>query len=105
MFQEDFKEKVRSAHNIVDFINEYTELKRRGNRFTGLCPFPDHVEKTPSFSVSDDKQVYHCFGCKRSGDIFTFLSEFKSMNFMEALHFFSQQSRHSHSSTNSKGSV
>lgn len=80
----DFKEQVRSSANIVHVIGEYVRLKRTGaGRWVGLCPF--HGEKSPSFSVSEDKQFYHCFGCKASGDVFKFLQEIEGVSFFEAL--------------------
>lgn len=86
-FSQDFIDKVRDANNIVDLFSEYTQLKRSGGRLMGLCPFPGHGEKTPSFSVSEDKQVYHCFGCQRSGQIFTALKELKGLSFPEAVEY------------------
>src|SRR6185312_10962933 len=86
-FTQDFIEKVRDANNIVDVFSEYTPLKRTGGRLMGLCPFPGHNEKTPSFSVSEDKQVYHCFGCKRSGQIYTALEELKGFSFPESVEY------------------
>ncbi len=86
-FSQDFIDKVRDANNIVDVFSEFTQLKRSGGRLMGLCPFPSHNEKTPSFSVSEDKQVYHCFGCQRSGQIFTALKELKGLNFPEAIEY------------------
>lgn len=86
-FSSEFIEKVRSANNIVDLLSEYTTFKRSGSRLMGRCPFPGHNEKTPSFSVSEDKQVYHCFGCQRSGQIFTALEELKGMSFPEAVEY------------------
>ena len=86
-FSSDFIEHVRSANNIVDIIEGYTELKRTGGRLMGLCPFPNHNEKTPSFSVSDDRQLYHCFGCKKSGNIYHFLGELQGMSFPEAVEY------------------
>ncbi len=82
-FSPDFIEQVRLANNIVDIIGEDTFLKPSGagDRYTGLCPFPSHNEKTPSFSVSIDKQLYHCFGCNESGNIFTYLKIRKGLSF------------------------
>ena len=82
-FSPDFIEQVRLANNIVDIIGEDTFLKSSGtgDRYTGLCPFPSHNEKTPSFSVSADKQLYHCFGCNESGNIFTYLKTRKGFSF------------------------
>lgn len=86
-FSQEFIDKVRDANNIVDIFSEYTQLKRSGGRLMGLCPFPGHNEKSPSFSVSEDKQVYHCFGCQRSGQIFIALQELKGLNFPEAVEY------------------
>jgi DNA primase len=76
-------EEIRNSANIVDIISGYVQLKKRGKNFIGLCPF--HQEKTPSFTVSDDKQIYHCFGCGNGGNIFKFLMEFKNISFIEAV--------------------
>lgn len=76
-------EEVREAADIVDVISGYIHLKRRGRNFIGLCPF--HHEKTPSFTVSEEKQIFHCFGCHAGGNVFKFLMEFKSISFVEAV--------------------
>lgn len=76
-------EEIRSAIDIVDVISQHVRLKKRGKSFTGLCPF--HQEKTPSFTVSTEKQVYHCFGCGRGGNVFTFVMEFERISFTEAV--------------------
>ena len=81
----DFIEQVRLANDIVDIIGEDTFLKPTGNRYMGLCPFPSHDEKTPSFSVSSDRQLYHCFGCGQSGNIFTYLQVRHGLHFVEAV--------------------
>ncbi len=86
-FNQDFIEKVTEANNIVDVISQYTQLKHTGSGLMGRCPFPDHPEKTPSFSVSEAKQVYHCFGCHKKGNIFTFLKDYQGMNFPDAVEF------------------
>ncbi len=90
-YSQDIIDKVRDANNIVDLFSEYTQLKRSGGRLMGRCPFPGHNEKTPSFSVSEDKQVYHCFGCQRSGQIFTALKELKGLSFPEAMEHLAQR--------------
>lgn len=87
MYPQDFIEKVRDTTNIVDVISQYTELKKSGSGLLGLCPFPSHKEKTPSFSVSELKQVYYCFGCAKNGNVFTFLKEYQGMSFPEAIEF------------------
>ena len=86
-FSQDFIERVQEANNLVDIISQYTQLKSSGTGLMGRCPFPDHQEKTPSFSVSDMKQVYHCFGCQKKGNIFTFLADYSGMNFPEAVEY------------------
>jgi DNA primase len=83
----EFIDKVQEASSLLDIISQYTQLKPSGAGFMGRCPFPDHQEKTASFSMSEAKQVYHCFGCKKSGNIFTFLKEYNGMNFPEALEY------------------
>lgn len=84
-FSQDFIQRVMEANNIVDIISQYTQLKPAGGGLMGRCPFPDHVEKTPSFSVSETKQVYHCFGCHKSGNLVTFLREYHGYAFPEAI--------------------
>ncbi|MHB8906599.1 MAG: DNA primase [Melioribacteraceae bacterium] len=76
-------EEIRNAADIVDIVSAHVHLKKRGKNFIGLCPF--HQEKTPSFTVSDDKQIYHCFGCGAGGNVFKFLMEFKNISFVEAV--------------------
>jgi len=76
-------EEVRAAVDIVDLISEYLPLKKRGKNYTGLCPF--HHEKTPSFSVSSEKQMYYCFGCNAGGNVFTFVMEHDKVSFVEAV--------------------
>ena len=74
---------IRNASDIVDVISEVVLLKRAGKNFQGLCPF--HSEKTPSFSVSPDKQVFYCFGCGAGGNVFTFLMKHEGLSFAEAV--------------------
>lgn len=83
----EFIDRVQEASSLLDIISQYTQLKSSGGGFMGRCPFPDHQEKTASFSMSEAKQVYHCFGCKKSGNIFTFLRDYNGMNFPEALEY------------------
>lgn len=90
-FEEDFLEKVRRSSDIVELIGQYTVLKNSGRGFMGICPFPDHKEKSPSFSVSADKQVYHCFGCGKSGNIFTFLRDHQGLSFPEAIEYLAKR--------------
>jgi DNA primase len=90
-FSQDFIEKVRDANDIVEIIGQYTELKGSGHRLMGRCPFPDHSEKTPSFQVTSDNQLYYCFGCKKGGSAFTFLETYNGMAFPEAVEFLARR--------------
>lgn len=81
---------VRRSHNIVDIVGEYVQLKKRGRNYFGLCPF--HDEKTPSFSVTDDKQIFHCFGCGKGGNVITFLMEVENFSFIDALSYLAERS-------------
>jgi len=76
-------EQIRTSADIVDVISNSVQLRKRGNNFIGLCPF--HNEKTPSFTVSQDKQIYHCFGCHSGGNVFKFLMEYKKISFVESV--------------------
>jgi len=76
-------EEIRNSIDIVDLINSFVSLKKRGKNFVGLCPF--HTEKTPSFTVSPEKQMYYCFGCGKGGNAFTFLMEYEKISFTEAV--------------------
>lgn len=80
-------EAVREAANITEVASEFTALRRAGARFTGLCPFPDHDEKTPSFSVTPEKGFYHCFGCGKGGDAIKLVMELKPLPFAEAVSY------------------
>lgn len=91
-FSDDFINKVRDASNLVDIISQNTELKRSGGTsLQGLCPFPSHREKTPSFHVSEDKQVYFCFGCKKGGTIYNYLQEMRGFSFPEAVEYLAER--------------
>src|SRR3954451_10461605 len=76
-------EQIRSASDIVDVIGSYIPLKRNGANFVALFPF--HKEKSPSFNVNPQRQIFHCFGCKKGGDVFTFVKEYESIDFPEAV--------------------
>ena len=90
-YPQDIIDQLRLNSDIVSLINEDTVLKGRGDRYTGLCPFPEHNEKTPSFSVSSAKQVYYCFGCQNSGNIFTYLEKQKGMDFKTAIEYLARK--------------
>ena len=77
------KEEIRQAADIVELISQYVQLKKRGRNYLGLCPF--HSEKEPSFTVSPEKQIFHCFGCKKGGDIFAFWMAYHGTSFLEAV--------------------
>ncbi|WP_409022491.1 DNA primase [Dellaglioa sp. P0083] len=80
---ENVIEQVRTSVNITDIISQYVGLKKSGSNFMGLCPF--HEEKTPSFSVSEEKQIFHCFSCGRGGNVFKFLIELEGLSFPESV--------------------
>ena len=82
-YSEELIEEIRSSNDIVDVISQYVILKRSGRNFFGLCPF--HKEKSPSFSVSPDKQIFHCFGCGVGGNVIHFVSKIENLNFVETL--------------------
>jgi DNA primase len=82
-FSDDARERVRNANDIVDVIGSYLPLKRAGANFVALCPF--HKEKSPSFNVNPHRQTFHCFGCHKGGDVFSFVMEYDSVDFPEAL--------------------
>ena len=86
---EEFIEEVRLANEIIDVISEYISLKPRGKNFFGLCPF--HNEKTPSFSVDPQKQLYHCFGCGEGGNVFNFIMAQERLDFIEAVKFLAER--------------
>lgn len=88
-YSDEIIEEVRSKNDIVDVISGYVKLKKQGSSYFGLCPF--HSEKSPSFSVSRDKQMYYCFGCGAGGNVFTFIMEYENYSFVEALKFLAQR--------------
>jgi DNA primase len=85
-------EEVREEANIVEVTSEFTALRRQGVRFAGLCPYPDHQEKTPSFSVAPDRGFYYCFGCQRGGDAIKLIMDLKSFDFAEAVSYLAERS-------------
>tara|TARA_B100000003_G_scaffold79410_1_gene71331 strand:+ start:5528 stop:7279 length:1752 start_codon:yes stop_codon:yes gene_type:complete len=80
---QDIVDRVRDIADIHDIVSQYVDLKQRGANYFGLCPF--HGEKTPSFSISPAKQIYHCFGCGTGGNVFSFLMEYQKITFPEAI--------------------
>ncbi len=83
MIPQETIEQIRQATDIADLISGYIRLKKRGRNYLALCPF--HTERTASFSVSQDKQIFHCFGCGKGGNVFSFLMEHERMSFVEAV--------------------
>lgn len=88
-YSDEVIEEVRNRTNIVDVIGNYVHLKKKGNSYFGLCPF--HGEKTASFSVSDEKQMFYCFGCGKGGSVFTFLMEYENFTFPEVVEYLAEQ--------------
>ena len=82
-YSDEVIEEVKSSNDIVDVISQYVTLKRSGRNFFGLCPF--HKEKSPSFSVSPDKQIFHCFGCGVGGNVIHFVSKIENISFVETM--------------------
>lgn len=89
-FSSDLLEEIRNRCDVVDIISEYVHLKPAGKGFKGLCPF--HEEKTPSFMVSPEKQLFHCFGCGEGGNVFNFLMKYEKLSFFEAVKMLAQKS-------------
>lgn len=90
-YSDELIEEVRSRNDIVDVISGYVKLQKKGSSYFGLCPF--HNEKSPSFSVSRDKQMYYCFGCGAGGNVFTFIMEYENYSFVEALKFLADRAQ------------
>ena len=84
-YSDDLIEEIRMKNDIVDVISGYVKLQKKGSSYFGLCPF--HNEKSPSFSVSRDKQMYYCFGCGAGGNVYTFIMEYENYSFLEAVKF------------------
>jgi len=82
-------DQIRQTANIIDIASQYTTLRKRGKKFVGLCPF--HSEKDPSFTVDEDKQLFHCFGCGIGGDVFTLVMEKENLSFPEALKYLAEK--------------
>ncbi len=88
-YTESIIDEVKTSNNILDVISQYVILKRSGRNFLGLCPF--HKEKSPSFSVSPDKQIFHCFGCGVGGDVITFICKIENVNYKEAIQILAEK--------------
>ena len=88
-FPQDFLDELTARNDIVDVVSSYVQLRRKGANLFGLCPF--HSEHTPSFSVSPDKQIYYCFGCKKGGGTINFIMEAEHLSFPDAIHFLAKR--------------
>ncbi len=88
-YSEEILNEVKQSNDIVDVISQYVHLKRSGRNYFGLCPF--HSEKSPSFSVSPDKQIFHCFGCGVGGNVISFISKIEGLNFVEAVQMLAER--------------
>ena len=86
---EELIERIKQENDIVDIISETVRLKRSGRNYMGLCPF--HNDHSPSFSVSQDKQIYKCFSCGEAGNVFTFVMKQKNLNFLEAAKYLAEK--------------
>jgi DNA primase len=84
-------EEIRNSSDIVEIISDFVDLKKSGRNYKGLCPF--HKEKSPSFMVNPEKQIYHCFGCGSGGDVISFVSNYQKVNFVEALQYLAEKAR------------
>lgn len=88
-YSDELLEEVRSRNDIIDVISQYVVLKRSGRNYFGLCPF--HNEKSPSFSVSPDKQIFHCFGCGVGGNVFHFIMKIENVSFVESIQILAER--------------
>src|SRR5216684_8407355 len=84
-------DQIRAASDIVDVVGSYLPLKRAGANFVALCPF--HKEKTPSFNVNPQRQIFHCFGCHKGGNVFSFVKEYENLEFPEAVRRLAERAR------------
>src|SRR5258706_315362 len=85
------REQIRAANDIVEVIGSYVPLKRAGANFVALCPF--HKEKSPSFNVNPHRQIFHCFGCHKGGDVFAFVKEYENLTFIDAVRRLAERAR------------
>ena len=89
-FTDEYLDELARRNDIVDVVGSYVHLtKKSGSNLFGLCPF--HSEKTPSFSVSPDKQIYHCFGCGKGGGVISFVQQIEGLDFTEAVEFLARR--------------
>ncbi len=90
-YSDSIIEEVRQSNDIIEVISQYVHLKRKGRSYFGLCPF--HNEKSPSFSVSPDKQIFHCFGCGVGGNVITFISKIEGLGFKETIEVLAERAK------------
>ena len=88
-FPQHFLDELASRNDIVDVVSSYVTLTKKGSNYFGLCPF--HNEKTGSFSVAPDKQIYHCFGCGKGGSVIGFIMEIENLSFPDAVRFLAKR--------------
>ena len=88
-YPDELISEIIAANDIVDVVSAYVTLKKSGGTYKGLCPF--HSEKTPSFSISSEKQLYHCFGCGAGGSVLQFVMNIENLDFIDALKFLAQR--------------
>lgn len=88
-YSETLIDEIKANNDIIDIISQYVILKRSGRNFLGLCPF--HKEKTPSFSVSPDKQIFRCFGCGVGGDVISFMCKIENVNYRESIEMLAEK--------------
>ena len=103
IYSDDVLEDLRQGNDIVDIISQYVQLRQSGANYMGLCPF--HREKSPSFSVSAQKQFFHCFGCGAGGNVFTFIMKIENFGFMDAVKFLADKINYTLPETSSRSSV
>jgi len=89
-YSDEIIEEIRSKNDILDVVSQYVTLKRSGRNFMGLCPF--HREDSPSFSVSPERQIFHCFGCGVGGNSITFISKIENLSFKETIELMADRS-------------
>ena len=88
-YSDELIDEVKNNNDIVDIVSQYVALKRSGRNYFGLCPF--HNEKSPSFAVSPDKQIFHCFGCGVGGNVIHFISKIEGLNFRESIELLAEK--------------
>ena len=87
---EKFVAELREKCNIVDVVGRYCVLSRKGSNYWARCPLPGHSEKTPSFTVNEPGQFYHCFGCGKGGDVIKFIEEMENLDFIESVKYLAE---------------